>query len=1440
VHENVLRVVASQPVWDYLEVMRSSKQTLSFVIALSAVLMTTLFASSALAAPAAPVITTPSAATTYSKNTVVTVGGTITPAAGLTVTVYDGGTLLIQGLAPTGSSWSFNPTLGPGLHTITAWASISGEEPSPPSNQKAVVVDLTAPVLSATAPVNGSTIANPAPAFVFNWTEEMPQTLECRVDASPTWTACGSGSQLAYLADGAHTFYARMTDLAGNTGSAQTSFTVDTTPPNAPTITGGPNGYVASKSATFTFTAAEPGGSFQCSIENDPDWSTCTSGKNYSALADGLHTFRVRQLDALGNAGAAADRSFVVDTVGPTMQPLAGPTGTTGLTSATIYFAADEEGATYTCSLDAAPATACISPKELTGLANGAHSFTVTPRDSLSNVGTPATINWTVDTSQFSVEIFSGPTGYVNTLDNTFTFVASVPSGTTYQCKIDSGVYSACSSPFSTGNLAAGAHTFTVFAVNGGNESVAVSRSWTIDKTGPTINVNSPDGVASVAPNGSVSFTASDPSGAVMTECAIDAEPKALCASPFPYSNLSHGAHSVTITGTDSLGNVATFVRNFSVDSNPPGAPTITGGPNGYVASSSATFNFTGAEPGSSFECLMDGDLPWTACSFTKSYTGLSEGLHTFRVRQLDALSNTGPTTERSFAVDTTGPVMQPLNGPSGTTGLSSATIGFAANEVDVTYTCKLDGGTPYSCTSPALVSGLGNGAHSFSVTASDSLGNAGAAETINWTVDSSLFTTQIFSGPNERVGSADNTFTFTSSTPAGSSYMCKIDSGSYNACSSPFQTGSLAEGNHNFSVYAVNGTSQSPAVTHSWTIDLSGPAIAITGPTDGQTVAPTGGVQFTAVDPAGESMTHCAIDTGDSTPCGSPYAYSSLPGGPHQVTITAIDPFGNTSILVRNFYVDDTGPSVSITAKPASLSLSTTATFEFSASESGSTFMCAIDSGAATSCTSGQSWTLEEGPHTFLVQATDQFGNTGDSSAYNWTISTTGEAAVTITSPADGATLTDNTPQIEFTATGFFGERTVTCGFDAGLMSVCSSPWQMPTLADGPHQLTVMVSTSTQNKWKTISLNIDTTPPTSGITSRPRALENRTTAQFIFGASEAGASFECSLDGDTWASCSSGISYSSLSEGEHTFELRATDQHGNAQQNPTTATWTVDLTPPVGSVSVSNAGGGLANPTFAVSSNDPDASAVCSIDGGAIAPCAGSWKPDGWFRNGQHTLVATFTDRAGNSSQVSIPITIAVAPDPLPSACFAKGLLISDLVPSGKKVTLRGFARTGSVGQTVSIRSKFSPSKVVATATVQGDGSYVASFRAPKKSLWKSKKAWYRASIGSQATPWAQLSRPIATVSASYSGGRLQVSGQVAKPVVSKAKAKITISSGCGHPFDGLANVKIAKSGKFKVSAPFSPASTVVYVMVRADVKGSGKKKRTAVNSFVIPVVTD
>jgi hypothetical protein len=87
-----------------------------------------------------------------------------------------------------------------------------------------------------------------------------------------------------------------------------------------------------------------------------------------------------------------------------------------------------------------------------------------------------------------------------------------------------------------------------------------------------------------------------------------------------------------------------------------------------------------------------------------------------------------------------------------------------------------------------------------------------------------------------------------------------------------------------------------------------------------------------------------------------------------------------------------------------------------------------------------------------------------------------------------------------------------------------------------------------------------DTSPPETSIASGPSGTVNTSSARFTFSASEAGSSFQCSIDGEAFSQCSSPKNYT-VSDGQHTFSVRATDAAGNTDFTPATRTWTVNTT---------------------------------------------------------------------------------------------------------------------------------------------------------------------------------------------------------------------------------------------------------------------------------------
>jgi hypothetical protein len=111
---------------------------------------------------------------------------------------------------------------------------------------------------------------------------------------------------------------------------------------------------------------------------------------------------------------------------------------------------------------------------------------------------------------------------------------------------------------------------------------------------------------------------------------------------------------------------------------------------------------------------------------------------------------------------------------------------------------------------------------------------------------------------------------------------------------------------------------------------------------------------------------------------------------------------------------IDTTPPETGLTNQPADPSNSEEASFEFSSSESGSTFECKLDNGAFAACTSPKAYTgLSNGSHTFDVQAKDAVGNVDTTPAsYTWTISIlpTVPVAATLVLPSGNSGLNNPT----------------------------------------------------------------------------------------------------------------------------------------------------------------------------------------------------------------------------------------------------------------------------------------------------------------------------------------------------------------------------------------------------------------------------------------------
>lgn len=405
--------------------------------------------------------------------------------------VQSSGTVTGVGNGAT-ASWTISPSVADGLHYWQAQATDLAGNTSAWSASRSFTLDTTPPntTLTSASPPARTNITSAS--FGFTATES-GSTFECSLDGA-AFAACTSPQSYAGpLAGGPgtdHTFQVRATDAVGNTDPTPASYawTVDTVAPDTTIGPGKPASLSNTRAPSFDFAANETS-TFECSLDGSA-FASCTSPKSYSGLIDGSHTFTVRATDTAGNTDASpATYTWTIDATPPETtlgSPL--PVDPTTVTNADFTFTS-EAGATFSCSLDGAPYSGCASPKSYVALSDGSHTFAVKATDPAGNDDpTPASVTWRVDTLAPVTSIDAQPGKRSGENRPSFSFSAS-EQVTGFQCSVDGGAFSSCSSPYRTGTLADGTHSFRVRAAAdlAGNAGTDVGYTWIVDTTPPSV-----------------------------------------------------------------------------------------------------------------------------------------------------------------------------------------------------------------------------------------------------------------------------------------------------------------------------------------------------------------------------------------------------------------------------------------------------------------------------------------------------------------------------------------------------------------------------------------------------------------------------------------------------------------------------------------------------------------------------------------------------------------------------------------------------------------------------------------------------------------------------------------------------------------------------------------------------------------------------------------
>lgn len=619
--------------------------------------------------------------------------------AGSTIHIMNNGTQIGTATVDVNGNWSFTPTtpLGDGSYALRAYATDAAGNASANSSVFAFTVDTAAPgvpvvtsVVDDIGPVTGTLTSGNSTNDArptFSGTGEVGSTVHVLVDGNEIGTAVvnaqgnWSFTPGSDLAEGPHAITFNATDAAGNTGATTAPFnlTVDTGVPLAPVIS----------------TAGDNVGSIQTPLSSGQSTDDTTPTLNGTATANATVTvYENGQPVGTVQADGAGAWSFTPSA------PLGNGSHTW---TATVTDAAGNVSPTspgFTLIVDTAAPNAPVISQAI---------------DVVGSITGPLTSGQTTDDTQPQLVGTSEPFATVKIYEGTTLVGTGTADG--------SGSWSIVLTP----PLTAGAHSFTAQATDAaGNTSVSsTSFSLTVDTTPPALPVltsilDDVGNAATPVANGGVTndaqptLSGTEEAGSTVKIFdngvqigSVTATGGAWSFTPSPA--LSNGAHTLTFTATDAVGNASAPTAGYviNVDTLPPAAPVISsviddvGSVTGPVTGTNPT-NDTRPTLSGTAEAnatvriydgitlvgtvTVDGSGNWTL----PQTTTLTQGTHNFTATATDAAGNTSVASAvTTIIVDTTAPTA-----PTGTFNADGSILTGSA-EAGSTVTIRLaDGST--------------------------------------------------------------------------------------------------------------------------------------------------------------------------------------------------------------------------------------------------------------------------------------------------------------------------------------------------------------------------------------------------------------------------------------------------------------------------------------------------------------------------------------------------------------------------------------------------------------------------------------------------------------------------------------------------------------------------------------------------------------------------
>jgi hypothetical protein len=579
-------------------------------------------------------------------------------------------------------------------------------------------------------------------------------------------------------AEGTTTIYYYSVDNGNNAETIKTQqVSIDKTLPASTELTtpSSPNGENGWFTGDVDFNVSASDGvsgvaqTFVCKDQSNVcDPQTDNIGTSGSVTSEGVNYVRYRSIDAAGNLEGIKVDQISIDKTTPTaeLQPLFQFDGdglvnlqwdssdaTSGVAQIQIY-----RGETL---IHTSTSTSGSYVDDLSAPANDGQSFDYHAhvKDYSGRLGSSAIKSTTIDLAPPTVPgIISLPefTNVLSVLVQWYRAVDTVSGVDLYRLYKGAVFLTSVTEPDPTGTDTQQQRSFLdtlvsdgqayIYNVSAVDRAVPAHESAQSDATSTLIDVTAPVTAINLdpdAPNGqnnyyvtSVGITigCSDAaSGCAQINYTLDGGAQAVYSGPILVS--TDGSHSISAFSADNAGNTGTTVsKSFSIDMTPPDT-AITGSPAAQNNLSSVEFTFTASE-GATFKCKFD-EGAYESCTSPKTYSGITDGQHTFSVAATDAAGNPDATPASfNWLTDVTKPVTEQIVADADNDdALESTSIQLSATDANgvASITYSIDG-VPTTVSGDSATATFPSGTYSFAFYATDAIGNVEVQHSFSYT----------------------------------------------------------------------------------------------------------------------------------------------------------------------------------------------------------------------------------------------------------------------------------------------------------------------------------------------------------------------------------------------------------------------------------------------------------------------------------------------------------------------------------------------------------------------------------------------------------------------------------------------------------------------------------------------------------------------------------